>query len=171
MDDLKRCSRCGEAKPRGAFYHNRSRSDGLEYECKACVAERNAAYRAANAEKLSETGRERSAAWRRDHPEQKREHCRRHRARKRAAVVEHFTDAEIFERDGWMCQACGEPVDPTTPRTEPLGAHIDHVIPLAHGGAHARYNVELLHAKCNLAKSAGLYDGALARALTRAQAR
>lgn len=40
-DNLKRCSKCGELKPRQAFALNKRRHDGLQVYCKAC----NAAYR------------------------------------------------------------------------------------------------------------------------------
>lgn len=35
-DNLKRCPKCGQFKPRTEFYRNRSRYDGLHAECKAC---------------------------------------------------------------------------------------------------------------------------------------
>jgi hypothetical protein len=36
-DDLKRCTRCGEEKPRAQFSRDRSRKDGRYPPCKACV--------------------------------------------------------------------------------------------------------------------------------------
>jgi 5-methylcytosine-specific restriction endonuclease McrA len=35
-DNLKRCSKCGELKPRTEFYRHKSKSDGLHSACKQC---------------------------------------------------------------------------------------------------------------------------------------
>ncbi|MFI9204503.1 endonuclease VII domain-containing protein [Streptomyces sp. NPDC053048] len=37
--EAKRCSRCGECKPRAAFASNKSTKDGLQAYCKECSAE------------------------------------------------------------------------------------------------------------------------------------
>jgi len=37
-------------------------------------------------------------------------------------------------------------------------SHIDHIVPLAHGGTHTRANVTLVHASCNLNKRTALTD-------------
>jgi len=46
MDSLqtlptKTCSKCGQAKPRTAFFAHRGRRDGLQSWCRDCIAERN----------------------------------------------------------------------------------------------------------------------------------
>lgn len=64
-----------------------------------------------------------------------------------------YSDREIFERDGWICQICNRPVDPDLPRTHAEGATIDHVIPLALGGSDEPDNVVTAHLRCNLEKS------------------
>lgn len=38
---LKRCSHCGQWKPIGEFYKDKSQKDGLYYTCKDCIRERN----------------------------------------------------------------------------------------------------------------------------------
>lgn len=38
-DNLKRCTKCGEWKPRTDFYRRKSKSDGLASECKQCAFE------------------------------------------------------------------------------------------------------------------------------------
>lgn len=60
-----------------------------------------------------------------------------------------YVDREIFERDGWVCWLCEERVDPTLPRRNRRGATIDHVVPLARGGADTPDNVRLAHWECN----------------------
>jgi len=36
---MKICPRCGESKPRTDFSRNKNRGDGLQYQCRACMAE------------------------------------------------------------------------------------------------------------------------------------
>jgi 5-methylcytosine-specific restriction endonuclease McrA len=62
---------------------------------------------------------------------------------------------EIFERDGWICQLCLEPVDPELPRSNRMGATIDHIIPLSRGGLDGPDHVQLAHRSCNASKRAG----------------
>ncbi|MFG3518286.1 HNH endonuclease [Streptomyces bobili] len=83
----------------------------------------------------------------------------RRRARLAATVVESFRHPEIFERDGWTCQLCQEPVDPRARHPDPRSASLDHVVPLARGGHHTRVNVQLAHLICNLRKADKLIGG------------
>jgi len=62
---------------------------------------------------------------------------------------EPYTDREIFERDGWVCQICHTPVDREASRMHVDGATIDHVVPLSRGGADAPGNVVTAHWRCN----------------------
>jgi hypothetical protein len=45
---MKRCSKCGEEKPRGGFYKNVTAKDGLHPQCKRCAQR----YRKANREAI-----------------------------------------------------------------------------------------------------------------------
>ncbi len=77
----------------------------------------------------------------------------RMRARQRRVRTEaNYTDLEVFERDGWRCHICGDLIDWTAPRTSPLGATIDHIVPLSKGGADDLGNVAAAHHQCNIAK-------------------
>jgi 5-methylcytosine-specific restriction endonuclease McrA len=76
------------------------------------------------------------------------------RALLRNATVERFRDVEIFERDGWICGICGDPVDPELRAPDPMSKSLDHIYPLARGGAHSRANVQLAHLRCNNVKNA-----------------
>lgn len=60
-----------------------------------------------------------------------------------------YSDREIFERDGWICQLCMQPVDRKVSRTHPDGATIDHTVPLSLGGADEPANVVTAHWRCN----------------------
>lgn len=71
-----------------------------------------------------------------------------------AAIVEVFSDKEIFERDGWFCQLCLKKVNKRLKHPHPMSPSIDHVIPVSRGGNHSRQNVVLAHLRCNLRKHA-----------------
>ena len=78
----------------------------------------------------------------------------RRRALKKGATVEDFKPGEIFERDDWTCGICSEPVDRDLKWPNPLSVSLDHVIPLALGGAHSRDNTQCAHLSCNVRKGA-----------------
>lgn len=79
------------------------------------------------------------------------DHARVARRRKliKEGTVEKFTRLEIFERDGWICHICKDPVDKTLSGRSPMGATIDHLISLFDGGEHSKANVALAHNSCN----------------------
>ncbi len=79
---------------------------------------------------------------------------RRQLKRARAAGVRavRVDRLAIFERDGWVCQLCGEAVDPAREFPDPLSPSLDHVIPLDRGGAHVPENCQLAHFGCNASK-------------------
>jgi len=80
------------------------------------------------------------------------------RSRRRTALedatVERFDPVDIYERDGWRCQLCGEPVDPHSTWPDPLYPSLEHIVPLAAGGKHSRANTQLAHWICNVRKGA-----------------
>ena len=70
-------------------------------------------------------------------------------ARRRASFytdrIEDVSRDEIAERDDHTCYLCGRWVSAHE-------AALDHVVPLARGGGHARSNVRLTHSVCNSKK-------------------
>lgn len=75
---------------------------------------------------------------------------RDHRHRRRAGRAgQRIYRAKVFERDGWACRLCGDPLDRSADVPHPLAAVIDHIVPLALGGEHAHYNVQAAHFICN----------------------
>ena len=71
----------------------------------------------------------------------------------RTSVIENVDRAEIYNRDGWICQICGKRVDPLLRFPHLLSATLDHILPLANGGTHEKKNVQLAHLICNSRKS------------------
>lgn len=83
----------------------------------------------------------------------------RQRARKRAAVIEQFTNLEIFERDAWICYLCGLGVNRAATWPDPSMPSLDHVVPLILDGPHSRANTRCSHLGCNLRKGTRMLEG------------
>lgn len=97
-------------------------------------------YKAANPEKFK--------GW----TDSRRDAYQRRRAKKAGAPL----GAKVSWRDLWAaggdCGICGELVDATVRWPDPMSGSLDHIVPLARGGAHDPSNVQLAHLRCNIAK-------------------
>ena len=76
--------------------------------------------------------------------------------RRTDGAIERIDPLEVFEADGWICQLCTKPVDPTRSHPDMESASLDHIIALAAGGTHSRVNVQTSHLQCNIVKGVGL---------------
>lgn len=65
---------------------------------------------------------------------------------------EQIVDADIYERDGWVCRICGELVNAGVSWPDPLSPSLDHIVPISLGGEHSLANVQLAHLGCNSRK-------------------
>lgn len=162
----RRCIDCREVKPYPEFY-------GLKTSfCKPCSRARARAYGQAhatpprqaqcgfcrkgfethqpNAEHCST--RCRRAAWKARQVNLAKLESDRRRALMQGAYVADVDRQEIFERDGWVCQLCHEPVDRSLVFPHKMAASLDHIVPLARGGKHEPSNTQLAHFICNSAK-------------------
>lgn len=74
----------------------------------------------------------------------------RRRKRLKGAVVEQVRRRAVFERDGWVCGICEEPVAPALKSPDLASASLDHIVPLSLGGEHSYANVRLAHLGCNI---------------------
>lgn len=59
----------------------------------------------------------------------------------------------ILERDKYICQICELPIKTEAIWPDPDFATLDHIIPLARGGAHTINNLQAAHLRCNIRKS------------------
>lgn len=91
---------------------------------------------------------------RRMNPELYADRDHRRRARLLGADSEDVERLVVFERDGWVCQLCGDPIDKTLRHPDPLSPSLDHRVPLVKGGAHSYANTQAAHLTCNLRKGA-----------------
>lgn len=94
--------------------------------------------------------------WRQMNPDLARAVDQRRRARKAGVPSEQIVATEIYERDGWVCGICLDPVLADLDYPEPLSASLDHIVPLSRGGAHVSSNVQCAHLVCNVGKGASL---------------
>lgn len=83
-----------------------------------------------------------------------------HRARARRYGVEYepVASRKVFDRDGWICQLCGEDVDPELAYPDPMSASLDHTVPMSKGGPHTYGNTQLAHWWCNVLKGDALNE-------------
>ena len=120
---------------------------------------RCAIYRSGHRARIREINR----GWMKKHPECARRAGRRYavlhldrredlaaqrRAKQRGVTVEKVMRSLVFERDRGRCHLCGKKVPARR-------WHLDHLIPLAKGGAHSYKNVAVSCARCNLKKGVG----------------
>lgn len=136
------------AKDRAWRERNRERKRATDRAYRKRNRERLQAYARAyfrcNRRKFAETER----AYHRAHPEKMRERVRRRRARLRGARrVAVVTEAQVIAAYGERCYLCDAPL-------EAVPMHLDHVVPLARGGAHTLENLRPSCARCNLRKGA-----------------
>jgi hypothetical protein len=64
----------------------------------------------------------------------------------------------IYQRDGWTCHICGDPVDRDAVVPDLAAPVLDHVVPLARRGRHEESNLKTAHFYCNSVKR-DLVDG------------
>ncbi len=88
------------------------------------------------------------AAWRAANPGRSRAHVHNYRAQKRAVggVLSKGLAAKLFALQQGKCPCCGQPLGDDY--------HMDHIVPIALGGANVDDNIQLLRQRCNSQKHA-----------------
>lgn len=152
----KRCTKCGETKPRDQFHKDKSRVDCLTPQCKSCIAKTTKAWREANKGPKAKMNRawyeanrdratEMGKAWRKANLDSSRATYHRRLARKHS-LPDTFTAADwqrVFDHFGGCCAACGRQpglwhtlaADHWVPLTSPdcPGTVAWNIVPLCHG--------------------------------------
>lgn len=82
----------------------------------------------------------------------RRDAVAKRRALEVGATVGSVSRWRVHERDGWTCHICGDPVDRNAVVPDLASPVLDHVIPLARGGAHSEANLKTAHFYCNSVK-------------------
>jgi len=141
------------------FHVSKTRKDGLQSYCKACLLDVNAAAVERNRgavikrqatwhQKHQEKQNARSTAWGNENKDARRIHNRNAKAR-RAATGTLSTDVakKLMRLQRGKCTCCKVDLGDT-------GFHLDHIMPLINGGTNTDNNVQLLCPPCNLSKHA-----------------
>lgn len=128
-----------------------------------------AAWKKANPDKVSQYGRtyrernperdlQDTRRWIANNPERAAENFRRNamkrRARKKGVEVGKIDLDALWERQGGHCGLCGDPINRELRYPNPLSKSVDHIVPLAKGGAHEQGNLQWAHLVCNNRKGA-----------------
>lgn len=157
-----RCKQCAIAAACAWQKHNRERVNAKNIKWKHDhrdeVLRSGSIYRARYPERrlestrlYRETHRERvrlsARNWQRNNPDKVNAIWHARRARLLSAFDEVIDRAFVWMRDGGKCHICGGTCDPKS-------WHMDHIIPLRHGGRHNAMNVAVSHPECNRKKGA-----------------
>lgn len=78
--------------------------------------------------------------------------CRRRS--KRGIDIRPADRLAIYDRDGWTCGICSEPVDSTLSGHHQWGPTLDHIMPRSLGGSDEPTNLRLAHRACNSRRGA-----------------
>lgn len=146
----KQCTKCRQTKPLDLFVKRAANRDGRTNVCKACHSatattperqrEADRRFRLAHPERK----RQASLQWDRDNPWSKLGRDARRRALKAGATIEPVDAAAVLASRP-DCYLCGDLLAGYL--------HLDHIVPLARGGAHCMANLLPTHEPCNLRKS------------------
>lgn len=97
--------------------------------CDICREAKNAAQRKFSRRRFEETGQWPRGRW-----------------------IREADRLALYERDGWTCQICGEPVNRTPWANDPRDATLDHIIPRSKGGTHDPENLRTACHLCNASR-------------------
>lgn len=147
----KTCTACNETFPLDSFDRRKDRGGmGVMSRCKPCSRRRVQEAHHSNREAYNAYQRK----WASENRDKRSAVEAVQRARRLGVDAQKVDRLEIFERDGWVCQMCFEPVDKTLKFPHPMSATWDHIMPVSKGGAHSPENLRLAHWHENKAKGA-----------------
>lgn len=167
LTSAEKCRRWRERHPEKAracdrrqYVRNREKILARKKAWREANPEEAAARDRANREKYREQRSEYTKQWVADNRTKKNERTARRHARKVGATVEPVDRAEIVLRDGRTCYLCGVDCTDWTGTRLPTDLTLDHVVPLAAGGAHSPDNLRVACLNCNARKGSKLLPSA-----------
>lgn len=72
-------------------------------------------------------------------------------------MYQYINWRKVLDRDKWVCGICGQTIDRDKKCPDDGSPSVDHIVPLAQGGAHLYSNVQAAHFKCNWMKGDGVH--------------
>jgi 5-methylcytosine-specific restriction endonuclease McrA len=163
---MKQCTKCDEVKPLSEFHKNHTTKDGHRNMCKVCAIEARRSWSAKNPDYYKDYDKNRNqsaerkaykAECQKDYYERKPHIFRANSAKRRALLFgatvgtlpANFRELLIeFYGNACMFPGCDKPINEKNKLT------VDHVVPLARGGAHSLENMQLLCQYHNSSKHA-----------------
>lgn len=177
---LKSCSKCKKIKPLKAFHKDPQKATGYASSCADCHRERRRKKAAAwhadreriqdmiskgfseclSCSKVKPLAEFEKSSKRLGGVTRKCLECsakyRRRYGLQRLKANRDYRKIDIFKRDSYICYICDKQLSPDTPWPDPLCPTIEHVIPLARGGADLESNVKTACWGCNNKKSTNM---------------
>lgn len=137
-DGKARCRKCRENDRHGTPNGYRKGC-----RCRPCTDAKSASMRQYSAAYRAATGRAIWAKYRRDQLQY-------------GSWIGKRRRLAIYERDGWECKICGDPVDPSAdPITGDLAPSLDHIVARSVGGDDSDSNLRCAHRVCNSRRGVG----------------
>ena len=91
-----------------------------------------------------------AAAYRAKHGVSRYAEYRKPTTAKHGNSVRRSVRLAVYDRDGWVCQLCFEPVDPSLGPNTRFAASLDHIVCQSWGKPdHSPENLRLVHRACN----------------------
>lgn len=172
------CKQCGREATREWATANPERRRQYRIANREKLSKSFRTWAAANQEHLVEYRRQRYAenreqvlaearAWAEAHRDEKREYNRTYYAENafrelerrhlRRAIDAGVEIGEVDIRQLWLdqdgiCAVCREAIDDQLAWPEAFSRSLDHIVPLAEGGAHSQANLQWTHVRCNMRK-------------------
>jgi len=156
----KVCSTCKESKSRNEFNKNKTKLDGLQYQCKACVKIQRKKYLEKNKEDVYRRNKE----WRKDNPDYMSNYLYSYYRDNKPyyfAQVAKRRSARLNATPPWLTDSQNEDIQNFYWLSKDLTAvsgeiyHVDHIVPLQGKnicGLHVPWNLQILPADINLSK-------------------
>ena len=139
------CQQCGDT------FEGRKGTKYCSYECvHARSLDLQAAWRAAHPEYMSEYGKVYNRT------DKGRAHSTKKRVQRAAAFDEDVDFSLVYQAFQGICQGCFGFVGRNIPWPDPMSESLDHIRPISNGGRHNYGNVQLMHLRCNMRKSASI---------------
>ena len=124
-ENMKKCTRCLEDKPKSEFYKNAAKKDGLDIYCRQCQGQMSKEYYVMNRERE----KKRAAAWRENNPDYRKEwgeknpdkvkeHEERKKLRRYGITVEQYNN--LLDQQNNRCAICREE------SKDGKSLHVDH---------------------------------------------
>ena len=150
-----------ESTRRRSYQHNSAKKELTQRECKECgtqfIPEYGNKRRKFCSKKCLDRWNDRQHDRGGDLNGRARKYLRKTYGVVSPLMYQYLNWSKVLDRDKWVCGICGQPIDKDKKCPDDGSPSIDHIVPLAQGGAHIYSNVQAAHFKCNWMKGDGVH--------------